>query len=385
MASLAATHARPRTAHRPASGAGRSATVRVPSTQPLQRWAPRPRTPQEVLTLQRSAGNTAVQRALQPRTGPGVRDGEEVDVAMSGPGEPVALTDREVQRSSTSAAHVAVQRDAVDDVAVTIPRIQAPSSPAGTPDRIPPRVDTSVAVTVAGWHAPLLPVRFSVVGGGGSAGNLTINGAATADLTAGGTLLLRGTAQTAAGSGGGLRIAASIGTKQIALSAGFTVAAIPQNFSVTKNGPLTGAKRGVVANNSWESDSGSTADLDEVRRSEKVEYGTGTGMFAAGVAPTNSGYRQATSPPIQDSHGIPTAAITAPGAIAAQQVFVYKDDRTGVTDIPVRASGFLITRTVVAPSAGTLHITTEKTGTGGTAKGFTTTAGAGSISEPQAV
>jgi hypothetical protein len=345
-----------------------------------------------LLALQRSAGNVAVQRLLvDHRVRP--RDGEELGSATAGPDADLLVTDHErgipERGGGPACGEPIVQREEwaarVEDVKVGIPVIQAPSSPAGTPNRIPPRVDTAVTVTLDGWHAPMAPVEFGVDGSGGSNGAATINGAATSQQTAGATVQLRGTTQTAPGSAGNLRLAARIGGTTIGLSAPFTVAAIPQNFSTALDHPLTGTDRGIVVNNSWESDSGSTADLDQAQRSEKVQYYTATGLFAAGLNPRNSGYKQATTPPIQDQHGLPAAQITRTGVLSAQQVFVYKDNRTGVVDIPVRNSGFQISRTITAPTTSTLEITTAKVGNGGTAQGFTAAAGAGQASEKQAV
>jgi hypothetical protein len=252
------------------------------------------------------------------------------------------------------------------------------------PDRIPPRFDTPAAVGIAGWSIPMLDVVLSVEGAGGGNGSVTINGAATAALSADTTVQLRGVDQTDVGKAGNLRLVADIGGKRLAASPGFSVSSIPQDWSVSFNALITGPKRGIKVNNSWTSDSGVLADLDEAERSEQVQYGAGTGCFA-GVNGQNSGYLPANNPPLVDSHAAPVALLTAVGSIIAEQTFIFKDKRTGAVDIPARKSGFRLTRTVTEPSPGNLSITTTKAGASTSANGFASAAGAGSVSRAQAV
>jgi hypothetical protein len=132
----------------------------------------------------------------------------------------------------------------------------------------------------------------------------------------------------------------------------------------------------MTVNNSWESDSGNLADLDEAERSEQVEYGTGTGIFA-GQTGHNSGYRPGNNSPRVDSHSWPVSALTGPGTLIAEQTFILKDHRTGAVDIPARNSGFRISRVVTEATPGNRAITTTKTGTATTANGFASLAGSG--------
>lgn len=268
----------------------------------------------------------------------------------------------------------------------TVPaHIRGTSSPAGMPDRIPPRVDTPVDVTISGLAIPMRDVTLSIDGAGGGNGTATINGAATADLGASATVNLRGVDQTTPGKAGNLVLVASHGATRLAASAGFSVSAIPQDWSVTLNSAVTGPERGIDVNNDWQSDSGQVADLDKAMRSEQVQYGVGTGCFA-GVTGQNSGYRAANSPPLVDHHAAPIGLLTGVGAINAEQTFIFKDDRTGAVNIPARNSGYRLSRVVTAPTPGTLSITTTKTGTATTANGFASAAGAGgATSGPQVV
>jgi hypothetical protein len=269
---------------------------------------------------------------------------------------------------------------------VTLPaHIQAPSSPAGMPDRIPPKVDTPAAVGITGLTIPMRDITLSIEGAGGGNGSATINGNATADLGASATVQLRGVNQTDVGKAGNLKLVASQGATKLAASPGFSVSAIPQNWSVTLNARVTGPERGIDVNNNWESDSGNVADLDKAQRSEQVQYGVGTGCFA-GVTGNNSGYRAANHPPLVDHHAAPVGLLTSEGKILAEQTFIFKDDRTGAVDIPATKSGFRLTREVTAAADGTLSITTTKAGTATSANGFASAAGSGTVtSGPQGV
>ena len=222
------------------------------------------------------------------------------------------------------------------------------------------------------------PITLSIDGAGGGNGTATINGAATVDLTSSAAVRLRGVDQTAVGNAGNLRLVAEQGGTRLATSAGFSVSSIPQNWSITLNALVTGPERGIDVNNNWESDSGNVADLDNAMRSEQVQYGVGTGCFA-GVTGQNSGYRAANSPPLVDHHAAPVGLLTGVGSIIAEQTFIFKDDRTGAVDIPARNSGYRLTRNVTVPVAGTLAITTTKTGTSTTANGFSSAAGSGTV------
>jgi hypothetical protein len=256
------------------------------------------------------------------------------------------------------------------------------------PDRIPPRVDTSVAVTVTGLAAGMRPVVLSVDGAGGGNGSATINGGPLAILRGSATVKLRGVDQTTPGHAGKLRLAAYQAGTRRAASHGFSVAAIPERFSIAFNSLVTGTSRGIKVNNSWESDSGVVADLDEVRRSEQVQYGAGTGVFV-GYSGANSGYLAADSPPTVDTHSTRVAVLSGAGgagSVVADQTFIFKDNRTGVTDIPVRRSGYKLTRTLTVPplpAARSFRI--SKVGAAASANGFASAAGAGSVTRVQPV
>ena len=271
-------------------------------------------------------------------------------------------------------------------LSVTVPdHIRATSTPREMPDRIPPRINTPVTINISGWQTTMPPVRLSVQRTGPANGRVTINGANNVDLTATTTVQLRGMVQTTPGSANGLHLVATHHARSIATSTGFSVSAIPQNWSVTLHSLITGPERGIEVNNNWESDSGNVADLDMAQRSEQVQYGAGTGCFA-GVTGDNSHYRPADSPPLVDHHAAPVGMLTSPGRIVAEQTFTFIDDRTGAVDIPAKRSGYRLTREVTEPVAGSFSIVTTKAGTATSANGFASDAGAGTVtSGPQAV
>ena len=260
----------------------------------------------------------------------------------------------------------------------TLARIRHTTTPAAmAADRIPPSVDIPVPVALSGWVAPLAPVELGIENGGGGNGTCTLNGAATTTLTGtGGTVTLRGVVQTGPGKGTNLRVVARHSGTVLARSNPFAVAAIPQNWTISKVSEVTGPRRGLVVQDRWESDSGSVADLNETEISERVEETSASGVLA-GTRPLNSGYL-AGDRFTQDTHGTPASILTGPGDRVAAQTSMFKDKRTGATDIPMTNSGYTLTRTVLNFGAGSgWWLQTTKAGAATTAKGITSAAGAG--------
>lgn len=97
-----------------------------------------------------------------------------------------------------------------------------------------------------------------------------------------------------------------------------------------------------------------------------------------GVVGNNSGYLTATAFTI-DSHSTPVGLIVSMGGtIVAEQVSIFLDRRTGARDIPMRNSGYRVTRTVFRDATtGVWILTTTKEGANTTANGFASNAGAG--------
>jgi hypothetical protein len=249
--------------------------------------------------------------------------------------------------------------------------------PQMTVDRIPPRVGVPVPITISGWSIPMAPVEVAIENGGGGNGTCTLDGAATTTLMdSGGTPTLVGVDQTAAGRGAQLRVVVRLAGAVLARSNPFAVAAIPQNYSDTKVSELTGARRGLVVQDGWESDSGVFADLDETEISERVEETSASGVLA-GLTPVNSGYLPGDKL-TQDTHSTPASVLTGPGERIVAQTCMFKDHRTGTTDIPMTNSGYTLTRSCITFGAGTgWFLITTKVGAATTAKGISSQAGAG--------
>jgi hypothetical protein len=272
-------------------------------------------------------------------------------------------------------------------LSVTVPNhVRSASTPSGMPDRIPPRVNTPVAVQLSGWQASMPPVTLSVQGAGAANGTVKINGANSVNLTASATVQLRGVDQTTPSNAGNLKLVARQGTTQLAGSSGFSVSSVPQNWSTSLVSSITDSSAvGMVALNSWQSDSNDITDLDEVKRKEQVEVTTATGPWAGAVQGVSS-WRDATMGSIQDNHrDSPRASFRAIGSKIAKQVFVFKCARTAVTDIPATNSGLLITRNVTSGGTGVFNYDISKVGTAVTANGFSSGAASGSAVAPTQV
>jgi peptidoglycan hydrolase-like protein with peptidoglycan-binding domain len=264
------------------------------------------------------------------------------------------------------------------------PAIRNGSTPASmAANRIPPRIDTAINVSMSGTPSSSAPVVLSIEGAGGSNGSATINGNPTFNLTGSSTVQLRGGNQTNAGSGGNLKLVAKQAGVQIASSLGFSVSAIPQNYSETFDSLLTGDKRGFVVQDGWESDSGVVADLDSTQISEEVQPVSAGGCFTTNPSDTSS--YLAGNIFTQDSHSSPTAMLTGPGSRIANQTCKFKDNRSGAVDIPMTNSGYLLTRTVTQKAPSKLEHTMFKFGANVTANGITSAAGSGVIVKSQDV
>src|SRR5262249_50730352 len=144
-------------------------------------------------------------------------------------------------------------------VSVTLPQhVRNGDTPAGMPDRIPPRVDTQVPITMtpdlgsSGESVTLFVDSVSSL-----SGKATINGQDELAVTSSGNVNMRGTLQTAATNGadaGGLRLGVRVrGDDTAVRSQGFSVAAIPVNWVMAFKGPVTGAARGFITTDTFSS------------------------------------------------------------------------------------------------------------------------------------
>src|SRR5262249_39790103 len=114
--------------------------------------------------------------------------------------------------------------------------------------RIPPRVATPISVLVTpnlGTSGQKLILQGSGQGSGN--GSFTIDGNNTKDLTSTGYVnlsALDGSQQTAPGHAGRLRLVLQVRGENTIQSNGFSVAAIPQNWSTTFVSLITGGDAG---------------------------------------------------------------------------------------------------------------------------------------------
>jgi hypothetical protein len=182
---------------------------------------------------------------------------------------------------------------------VKIPAVRNTDTPTGMPDRIPPRVNTPVHVTVqpdlgtSGQTIHLIPKNNNSTNG-----DFTINGTTFQDITGTTDVQLQGTTQTAptAAPGGGnaskLKIDAQVRGQDAVLSSGFSVAAIPQNLTESLFGPAPGYPNilGIRVSINYQSDSGALSDLDQCQWSEQVQVDIETGSLTGLGGGQNSGY-----------------------------------------------------------------------------------------------
>jgi len=231
--------------------------------------------------------------------------------------------------------------------------IRAANTPEKMPDRIPPRARTPFSIETS---VALKGKRVYLVVKGQSNDNGTMmfiadNGQRCyCDWLEGPGVYkfeMVGLSQTTAtvdgkgGNAGKLSLGLEIGGKLVRQSAGFSVAAIPMNWSVKFKDDYKAdpSKRGMVVEDSWKSDSGDLADLDQVQIAEVVQIQSKTGVFA-NVNNNTSGYFPAIKS-TTDRHAIDKDGIKADGGtLILDQLSVFKDARTGASEITVSNSGY---------------------------------------------
>jgi hypothetical protein len=257
-------------------------------------------------------------------------------------------------------------------------------------NRIPPTQTATAAVTVTGLPAGG-SVNIDVEGSGGGNGTATITAGAV--LTGSGSVTVRGDDQTARGNAGKLNLRATVGSTVVGRSPGFTVAAWPTNFAISRNADVDDGKEvGVAVNTGWISDgSGSRKELKETEYIERVDIARrdnppfttpgptsatyGTSGFIAGnsafIVDTHTRLRS-----IIDTHALSTGVFTQ----VYRQNFLFNDYRTGVTNMVVPNSGFTITHSVYVLGSPGKNISahdTVKTGAAVSVEGRAATAGTG--------
>lgn len=311
-------------------------------------------------------------------------------VARHGPTPGRSADRRSVVIKSSAPTPVPPVSPPVTPLAVAFSPVRASTSPTGMPDRIPPRVDTTVGVGIVGFSSPMRSITLSLDGAGGGNGSATINGAATASLTGSSVVRLRGVNQTAVGNVGNLRLVADQGSTRLATSNAFSVSSVPQNHTISfacRIGPgcpsiLSGTPHGIKVDHTWESDSGVVADLNQTDISERVEIDSQGGSMSS-ISLTTSGYLGVGTTSLRDEHSV---GASSTGFLVLKQTQMFKDLRTGASDIPVTNSGYRIGHFIL-PIPGTgvfglfqdFRLTTRKFGSTETALSVSSNAGSGSV------
>jgi hypothetical protein len=278
---------------------------------------------------------------------------------------------------------------AMTDVSVIVPKKvrNSDTPPRMTANRIPPRVTTKLPVMVTpDLKTSRLTVAITANGQSQANGMLKIDGKSEAELTKSSDINLMGTAQTAAtlgyggGNAGNLTLSARVRGQGTVESDGFSVAAIPENWTISFDALIHyPGVLGFEVQDKWQSDSRDLADLDEAEISEQVQVhpGQATGTFA-GLKSSNSGYIGANEF-TTDIHTTPVALYLKDdgGMVTENQTSIFLDARTGARNIPVSRSGYTVTRKAFKNSAHRWALQTIKKGATATANGYESAAGAG--------
>lgn len=288
-----------------------------------------------------------------------------------------------------------VGTNAMTNVTVTLPdNVRNADTPDAMIDRIPPRVATPLKVKVSpdlgnsGQVVTLFIPKANSTNGtvdfqqpqGGTAISL--------DITSSDTIKVQGGAQTTAGKNGGefagrLKLTVKVhGQETTAATPGFSVAAIPVNWSESLNQLFTtGAFRGLSTICRWESDSGVVADLSEVRIRESLNTTEATGNFK-GETFKQSGYKSATSGRDVDRHFQSVNLIQGQESeIDYFQVNFFLDKRTGSREILIPDAGYQVVQKTKNDN-GIWSMRTTKKGAAATVVGLdgnTYTSQAGSV------
>ena len=294
---------------------------------------------------------------------------------------------------------------------VTIPAIKNEDTPAGMPDRIPPRMKTKITITVTpDLGTSGKKIHLVIQGNNATNGDLQIDGHSSEDITKTKDIQLKGTRQTAqtgaiknCGAGaqigqnaGNLKIVGQVHGTNAVFSSGFSVAAIPQGWNTVylqdetnaTDPRVPGRLYGMIVQETWSSDSGDTTDLDQVCFKESVGTLAGAngsltviGNNTTVVNNTYSGPMVSTvlvQKVVQDIHDLSNTLFTGVGRSIQEQTHLLKDLRTGAVDVSIPQSGYTITKELaVSRRANRLNLTVTKTGAAVRTAVTPTSAGAG--------
>jgi|GEM_PF-3038433 len=241
---------------------------------------------------------------------------------------------------------------------VTISEVDSPTTPeAMTAKRIPPRVATDVSVTVSGMKKKSKPVSFKISNQNSSNGKASFNGLESYTVAANGTytLSLKGEKQTSTGgNGGNLKLVATQADKENvekekAVSNGFSVSAIPQNWHSKKmDVTILGNERGFYVEEFVESDSepgtgAKSDDLNAIRVWEHVNITSKSGFFEdwtnESITKQKKEKKLWGSDGFMDRH-VYTIYDIRPGKIEIDQTHSFVDNRSGSNEVAVKNSGY---------------------------------------------
>lgn len=261
--------------------------------------------------------------------------------------------------------------------------IRNTDTPAGMPDRIPPRIGTQLYVNITpnlGNSGQTVTLGFGTQSP--NTGTVTINGKNNVVLTGSSIVALSGSTQTAPGYAGrltfGVYLTGPDGAQAGFNSSGFSVSAIPVDFSLSGVTPITGSLFGFNVGMSWVSDSGNYADLNDAYIVEQASVDTkNTNKIFTGFVPGTQKTPGSAMNHATDTHAVFARYLASPGGtLTVDQVYTFSDQRTGSQFYAFANAGFVITHVVTLdPKTGKWQITTKEVGQSTTANGFTSKAG----------
>jgi peptidoglycan hydrolase-like protein with peptidoglycan-binding domain len=216
----------------------------------------------------------------------------------------------------------------------------------GMPPSLPPRKTYSLLVTV---DPPLTGtddfIEIAVINGSAANGTATVT---PARIQRSSNIVVTGMFQTKPGNAGRLQIQARLNGQEIkATSDGFSVCAHPINFTSKFHSDVNDGQVGMRVVESFQSDSGSFVDLDQVEVSEVVDllrrsdppFQTGSGRNKV------SDYMPAIPPEgtiLVDNHRQPRPTAGPAGMVDSIQLHIFRCLRCGAVDKPVPNSGYEI-------------------------------------------
>jgi hypothetical protein len=291
-------------------------------------------------------------------------------------------------------------------VDISLAQVRAADTPIGMPDRIPPTAETPLPIGIGpDLTGSKQSVSVEIVGQDPqTSGTVLVNAVDTRLQSVAVTNLqnpvtLKGVKQTVAtngfeaGNAGHLVLVVKVRGEEVARSAGFSVAAIPNQIEITRidspiftspfeTNSLLRNKIGMRVAWTLHSDSGDLKDLEgSVTVQEEVKpdpSGFDPYIFASGpleVIPTHQ---------LTDLHTV-SRFYVKPGNQIVLQGHLFSDRRTGAQELPIAGSGFVITFTDSSAGGAEILETRKEPANVITRTGIQFTAGKGTLAQRQDV